>query len=185
MTENETTTVAMFSGVFQEWGTPHIWRKRNNELKNPVSPSVQPPILQMSPSQPSSESAESQAPLPCRLSDDPGAHSHCAQSQANAPQQTFEQTLGSGDVRSRVTDSPDRDHALSQESTFTRIEAGSGDTSRQPTSTGRNATAISTNSNLNDVLAWTSQDPRQSLLLNTWGVVYRFQVRFIGIAAPR
>lgn len=131
MTGNEATTVAMFSGEFQEWGTPQIWRKGHNELQNPVSPSVQPPILQMPPSQPSSESAESQAPLPCRLSDDPGAPSHCAQSHANAPQQTLEQTLGSGDVRSRVTDSPDRDRALLQGSSVGGIGAGSGGTCRQ------------------------------------------------------
>ncbi|KAF8261599.1 hypothetical protein EI94DRAFT_1512424, partial [Lactarius quietus] len=27
----------------------------------------------------------------------------------------------------------------------------------------------------NDVLSWTSQDPRQSQLFNQWGVIYRFQ----------
>lgn len=30
-------------------------------------------------------------------------------------------------------------------------------------------------SNQNDVLSWTSQDPRQSQLFSPWGVVYRFQ----------
>ncbi|KAH9999397.1 hypothetical protein BJV77DRAFT_1064298 [Russula vinacea] len=29
--------------------------------------------------------------------------------------------------------------------------------------------------NQNDVLSWTSQDPRQSQLFSPWGVVYRFQ----------
>jgi hypothetical protein len=33
--------------------------------------------------------------------------------------------------------------------------------------------------NQNDVLSWTSQDPRQSQLFSPWGVVYRFQVRVI------
>ncbi|KAG5341827.1 hypothetical protein C0989_007652 [Termitomyces sp. Mn162] len=28
----------------------------------------------------------------------------------------------------------------------------------------------------NDVLSWTSQDPRESSLFNSWGVLYRFQV---------
>ncbi len=37
-------------------------------------------------------------------------------------------------------------------------------------------------SNQNDVLSWTSQDPRQSQLFSPWGVVYRFQVCIIGIA---
>ncbi|KAG6890911.1 hypothetical protein C0995_000868 [Termitomyces sp. Mi166 len=27
----------------------------------------------------------------------------------------------------------------------------------------------------NDILSWTSQDPRESSLFNTWGVLYRFQ----------
>jgi hypothetical protein len=31
--------------------------------------------------------------------------------------------------------------------------------------------------NQNDVLSWTSQDPRHSQLFSPWGVVYRFQVR--------
>jgi hypothetical protein len=131
MTGNEPTTVAMFSGEFQEWGAPHLWLKGLNELQNPLSPSAQSPILPMSPSQPSSESAESQAPLPCRLSDDPGARSHCAQPQANVPQQTLEQTLGSGDVRSRATDPPDRERALLQRFSASGIGAGSGDMSRQ------------------------------------------------------
>jgi hypothetical protein len=37
-------------------------------------------------------------------------------------------------------------------------------------------------SNQNDVLSWTSQDPRQSQLFSPWGVVYRFQVCIIDIA---
>ena len=37
-------------------------------------------------------------------------------------------------------------------------------------------------SNQNDVLSWTSQDPRQSQLFSPWGVVYRFQVCTIDIA---
>ena len=36
--------------------------------------------------------------------------------------------------------------------------------------------------NQNDVLSWTSQDPRQSQLFSPWGVVYRFQVCIIDIA---
>jgi len=36
----------------------------------------------------------------------------------------------------------------------------------------------------NDVLSWTSQDPRQSQLFNPWGIVYRIQVYIIGIAMP-
>lgn len=28
----------------------------------------------------------------------------------------------------------------------------------------------------NDVLSWTNQDPRESQLFNSWGVLYRFQV---------
>ena len=28
----------------------------------------------------------------------------------------------------------------------------------------------------NDILSWTNQDPRESVLFNSWGVVYRFQV---------
>jgi hypothetical protein len=36
--------------------------------------------------------------------------------------------------------------------------------------------------NQNDVLSWTSQDPRQSQLFSPWGVVYRFQVCTIDIA---
>jgi hypothetical protein len=31
----------------------------------------------------------------------------------------------------------------------------------------------------NDVLSWTNQDPRESVLFNSWGVLYRFQVRVI------
>ena len=30
----------------------------------------------------------------------------------------------------------------------------------------------------NEILNWTSKDPRQSQLFSSWGVVYRFQVRF-------
>ena len=37
--------------------------------------------------------------------------------------------------------------------------------------------------NQNDVLSWTSQDPRQSQLFSPWGVVYRFQVCIINIAS--
>jgi hypothetical protein len=37
-------------------------------------------------------------------------------------------------------------------------------------------------SNQNDILSWTSQDPRQSQLFSPWGVVYRFQVCIIDIA---
>ena len=175
----------MFSAEFQAWGTPHIKEKGHSELQSLVSPSVKPPILQMPPSQPSLESAESQAPLPCRLSDDPGAPSHCAQSQANASQQTLEQTLGSSDVRSRMSDPPDHERVLLHGSNSNRIGAGSGDTSRQTSSTGRDATVIFTASRPNHVLSWTSQDPRQSQLFNPWGVVYRFHVRFISIAVPR
>jgi len=29
----------------------------------------------------------------------------------------------------------------------------------------------------NDILSWTNQDPRESQLFNSWGVLYRFQVR--------
>jgi hypothetical protein len=36
--------------------------------------------------------------------------------------------------------------------------------------------------NQNDVLSWTSQDPRQSQLFSPWGVVYRFQVCIVDIA---
>ena len=36
--------------------------------------------------------------------------------------------------------------------------------------------------NQNDILSWTSQDPRQSQLFSPWGVVYRFQVCIIDIA---
>ena len=28
----------------------------------------------------------------------------------------------------------------------------------------------------NDILSWTNQDPRESQLFNSWGVLYRFQV---------
>jgi len=28
----------------------------------------------------------------------------------------------------------------------------------------------------NDILSWTNQDPRESILFNAWGVVYRFTV---------
>jgi hypothetical protein len=39
-----------------------------------------------------------------------------------------------------------------------------------------------TNNNQEDVLSWTSQDPRQSQLFSQWGVVvYRFQVCIIDI----
>jgi hypothetical protein len=33
-----------------------------------------------------------------------------------------------------------------------------------------------------DILSWTNQDTRESVLFNSWGVLYRFQVRII---APR
>ena len=28
----------------------------------------------------------------------------------------------------------------------------------------------------NDVLSWTNQDCRESILFNSWGILYRFQV---------
>ena len=28
----------------------------------------------------------------------------------------------------------------------------------------------------NDILSWTNQDARESLLFNSWGILYRFQV---------
>lgn len=31
----------------------------------------------------------------------------------------------------------------------------------------------------NDILSWTNQDPRESQLFNSWGVLYRFQVRIL------
>ena len=34
----------------------------------------------------------------------------------------------------------------------------------------------------NEVLSWTSQDPRESQLFNSWGLLYRFQVRCLSIA---
>jgi hypothetical protein len=30
-----------------------------------------------------------------------------------------------------------------------------------------------------DILSWTNQDARESVLFNSWGVLYRFQVRVI------
>ena len=30
----------------------------------------------------------------------------------------------------------------------------------------------------NDVLSWTNQDGRESILFNSWGILYRFQVQF-------
>jgi hypothetical protein len=30
---------------------------------------------------------------------------------------------------------------------------------------------------VDDILSWTSMDPRESQLFNSWGVLYRFQVR--------
>lgn len=29
----------------------------------------------------------------------------------------------------------------------------------------------------NDILSWTNQDARESVLFNAWGILYRFQVR--------
>jgi hypothetical protein len=45
----------------------------------------------------------------------------------------------------------------------------------------RSAT-LAPGNNQNDILSWTSQDPRQSQLFSPWGVVYRFQVCIIDIA---
>ena len=37
---------------------------------------------------------------------------------------------------------------------------------------------MSTNTASNDILSWTNQDPRESVLFNSWGVLYRFQVNY-------
>jgi hypothetical protein len=33
----------------------------------------------------------------------------------------------------------------------------------------------------NDILSWTNQDARESLLFNSWGVLYRFQVYILRV----
>ena len=49
-----------------------------------------------------------------------------------------------------------------------------------PSSVGYIVSPTSTTSNQSEVLSWTSQDSRQSLLFSPWGVRYRIQVCVIG-----
>jgi hypothetical protein len=177
MTGTETIAVAMFSGEFQGWGEPYNSRKGHSELRDPLSPSVQPPTSgsQLLPSHPPSECTE--PALPSRLVENPGASSRCVQSRTSALQQELRQMLGNSDSRSRVTDRAGGELGL-RGSSVSGSEVGSGDTS----SVGRYDPHIG---NLNDVLSWTSQDPRQSQLFSPFGVVYQFQVCIISIVVPR
>jgi len=104
MTGTETIAVAMFSGEFQGWGEPYNSRKGHSELRDPLSPSVQPPTSG-SPPLPSHPPSECTEPaLPSRLVENPGASSRCVQSRTSAPRQELRQTRGNSDSHSRVTD---------------------------------------------------------------------------------
>jgi len=210
----EATTVAMSSAEFREWGEPCILRnvKGHSEVWNPL---LQPPTLQpeLPPSDPSSESAESA--LQGKLAEHPGAPSGCAQphaDEASAPQQGPGQTGGSEEVRSRKKRLSGLLRAL--RSRVSGSEVGSRITSREdmvetivgaadtvalshhlattsvgptapPSSVERIAPPTFMTSDQIDVLSWTSQDPRQSLLFNSWGVLYRFHVCVIAIACAQ
>ena len=188
----------MFSGEFQGWGEPYNSREGHSELRDPLSPGVQPLTSgsQPLPSHPPSECTE--PALPSRLVENPGPSSRCAQSRTSAPQQESRQTRGNSDARSRVTDRAGGELGL-RGSSVSGSEVESGDTSRQgvaetisdpvtilslllvTSSVGRYDPPLR---NLDDVLSWTSQDPRQSQLFNTFGVVYQIQVCIISIVVP-
>ncbi len=150
------------------------------------------------PSHPPSECTE--PALPSRLVENPGASSRCVQSRTSAPRQELRQTRGNSDSHSRVTDRAGSELGL-RGSSVSGSEVGSSDTSWQgvaetildpviilslrlatTSSVGRYDPHIG---NPDDVLSWTSQDPRQSQLFSPFGVVYQFQVCIISIVVPR
>jgi hypothetical protein len=70
-TGTDTTTVAMFSREFREWGKPQVSQKDYSEQRDSLSPSSEHPGLQPPPSHLFSEYAE--YALPGILAEDPGA----------------------------------------------------------------------------------------------------------------
>jgi len=207
-TTAEAKTVAMSSAEFQEWVEPCISRnlKGHSEVRNPLSQNVQLLTSQpeLRPSDPSSECA-----LQDRPAEHPGAPSGCAQphaNAANAPHQALGQTDGSGEARSLNKRRSGLLRAL-RGTGVSGNEVGSRDASREemvetivgavdpvvlshhPTmsSVGPTAPRPSLLERINppafmiDVLSWTSQDPRQSLLFNSWGIIYRIHACIINI----
>jgi len=203
-TTAEATTVAMSSAEFREWGEPCISRnvEGHREVWDPLlqPPTLQP---ELPPSDPSSECAESAlqgkvAERPSSLSGCAQPHAD----EASAPQQGPGKTGGSEEVRSRkrrmsgllralrgtrVSGSEVGSRITSQED-MVETTAGAANTvalshhlatsslgpTAPPSSVERIAPPTFMTSDQIDVLSWTSQDPRQSLLFNSWGVLYRF-----------
>ena len=214
-TTAEATTVAMSSAEFREWAEPCISRNAegHREVWDPLlqPPTLQP---ELPPSDPSSECAESAlqgrlaehpgAPSGC-------AQPHA--DEASAPQQGPGKTGGSEEVRSRKRRLSGLLRSL-RGTRVSGNEVGSRITSREdvvettvgaadtvalshhlatssvgptapPSSVERIALPTFMTSDQIDVLSWTSQDPRQSLLFNSWGVLYRFHVCVIAIACAQ